>query len=131
MPLLKDEQPRAGEKVQSQAVVKANEPKEDFPESVHDTDRWSFVFALSIAAVALGQALQWNNGFYEPGALLLLTIAVAACGMAVAAPEFGKLAAVEPRHVRSILLLGLALQFAQLLMSPPGIALLNPDPTAR
>ncbi|MCY1080414.1 hypothetical protein [Archangium lansingense] len=80
---------------------------------------------LSVAAVALGYAIQFGNGARHPDSMVLLTVALVASLLAVVMPE--------PRHARiiqlaeraTILLLGVGLigQFIFLATSAPAVYL--------
>ena len=73
-----------------------------------------------MSAIALGHALQLNNGFYRPDALAWLTVALACGAVGVAGPR-------SPREreglVLAVLVAGIAWQIASLLAVSPGMYL--------
>ena len=83
---------------------------------------------LAVAAVALGRAIHVNNGFYDPEALLLLSLSFALTSAAVVT---GRSAAVAPPEERAVsggrlgpvivLAAGLAWQLATLLTAKPAM----------
>ena len=75
---------------------------------------------LIIAALALSHALQFSDGHFVPYALVWLTLTVACCALAVAAPTaFGRRLASVP--LVKFLGWGLALQFVQYILRAPAI----------
>ncbi len=79
---------------------------------------WTPAVLLAVAAVALGQALQVNNGFFHGRALLWLTLAVLTVSAACLVARHRLTVATEP-ILRLILLGGILFQVAQLLSDPP------------
>ena len=71
---------------------------------------------LALAAVALGQALQVRDGLYDPLAVGLLAVAIAAAVTAFIQP----IAARFPASVHGVLGAGLLLQFFELFVHRPG-----------
>ena len=73
-----------------------------------------------MSAIALGHALQLNNGFYRPDALGWLTVAIACGAVGVAGLRW-------PREregvVPALLVAGIAWQIASLLAVSPGMYL--------
>ena len=89
-----------------------------------------FAPLLTVAAVALGYAIQRSNGALHPSAVSLLTVALGAALLALALPAPRQAWLVRrAEHVAVLLLgLGLVLQFIQLGTSAPAIYL-RPGPT--
>jgi hypothetical protein len=77
---------------------------------------------LTISAVSLGIALEWQDGFYHPVALALLSVALMTAVAGVfrlrAAPPAGTRGALA---LRALLGFGLALQLGALLYKSPGL----------
>ncbi|MGN6701162.1 MAG: hypothetical protein ACTHMR_23630, partial [Thermomicrobiales bacterium] len=82
-------------------------------------DRWGSAVLLTIAAVALGGALQVNDGRLAGGAILLITVALTACGSVFFLPPL----ILFERHgaiiLQATLAAGLLAQLAQLVTKPP------------
>lgn len=81
---------------------------------------WTSACLLTLAALALGRALQINNGFLHPDAFrwLIVALAVAASGIVLARVR-GRAELVSRRALRYVLLAGVLLQTAQLFTSAP------------
>src|SRR5690242_743528 len=73
-----------------------------------------------LAAFALGQALQYSNGFLTPPALGWLTFALIFAGTSVISRRWAS-TPVSPRIFWAILAAGLAWQILQLLRQPPAM----------
>lgn len=102
-------------------------------------DSRTTALALAIAVVSLGRAIQVRNGMFDPEALFWLTVGFAGAAVAVAGPRWKVLdgfsrparkakraeGSKEPgeKWLATVLAAGLALQFLQLLQSPPGLYL--------
>ena len=84
-------------------------------------DRWLTVVLCVVAAFALGRAVQVANGMLHPAALLWLTAALVSVLLALLAPSSARLERRLRLALPLILLVGLALQFSQLLVTTPGI----------
>lgn len=82
---------------------------------------------LVVAAVALGHALQVNNGHLHPAAIRWLTVAIVCTTAALLLPPLGWVERRGDSLALMALGVGLALQFAELLAAPPGISL-RPSP---
>ena len=82
-------------------------------------DRWGSAVLLAIAVVALGGALQVNDGRLASGAVLLLTVALVACGSVFFLPPL----TLFERHgtiiLQATLAVGLLVQLAQFVTKPP------------
>jgi hypothetical protein len=77
--------------------------------------------ALSVAAIALGRALQINNGFYSPDALWWLTVAFVASLVAIVVHRvWPGLSPLTSLVVAVVLTAGIAWQLEQLFVSKPG-----------
>ncbi|MEO8245848.1 MAG: glycosyltransferase 87 family protein [Chloroflexota bacterium] len=81
------------------------------------TDRWSAAWALTLAAFLLGFAVQLDFGTLDPGAILLLSLALPLTLVAVIGPRWD---ALQASNVRFALGLVLIAQFGLLLAWPPG-----------
>jgi hypothetical protein len=86
-------------------------------------DTWLMATVLAIAAVALGVAVQLNNGTYTPEALMLVTLAFAGCIAAVVAPSASFIERWGDQPAVFILGAGLALQLAMVLTASAGMYL--------
>ena len=73
---------------------------------------------LAMAAFALGQALQVNNGFFHGRAVLWLSVALGAMGGACIVARRG-VPLASATMLRLVLLAGIVFQLAQLLSDPP------------
>ena len=82
------------------------------------------VVCFAVSAIALGRALQINNGFYTPDALWWLSVAFGSCALGVvihrAVPAVSRLSAAL---VSAILVGGITWQLEQLFTSQPGFYL--------
>jgi hypothetical protein len=82
------------------------------------------VVCFAVSAVALGRALQINNGFYSQDALWWLTLAFVSCTVGVllhrAVPTLSRVSMVV---VSAVLIAGIAWQLVQLFTSRPGFYL--------
>lgn len=81
------------------------------------TDRWSTAWALTVAAFLLGFAVQLDFGTLDPGAIVLLSLALPLAIIAVARPPWDVL---RERNVRFAIGMVLVAQFGLLLVWPPG-----------
>jgi hypothetical protein len=86
-------------------------------------DSWLASTALIVAAIALGFALQLNNGAYTSGAMGLVTLAFSCCILAIVGPRIEWIERWGDAPAVFVLGLGLAFQFAVNLASPAGIYL--------
>ena len=77
-------------------------------------------FLLAVAAVFLGQALQINNGNGHPDAWPYLFATLLAVALAALSPRWETVEATGDQLAVIVLGVGLALQFSQLVTSPPG-----------
>ena len=77
-------------------------------------------FFLALAAVFLGQALQINNGNGHPDAWPYLFATLLAIALAALSPPWETVEAAGDQLAVLVLGVGLALQFSQLVTSPPG-----------
>ncbi len=77
-------------------------------------------FLLSVAAVFLGQALQINNGNGHPEAWPYVFATLVAVALAALSPPWPTVEAAGDQLPVLVLGVGLALQFSQLVVSPPG-----------
>src|SRR5919202_3350413 len=68
-----------------------------------EPDPWTTTFALSLALVALGHALQLSNGFYQPRALLWLSAAFVVPVLGVALPPIPQLERLGAKAVLFVL----------------------------
>src|SRR5688572_5693463 len=80
---------------------------------------WPSVFLLTLAAVAVGYAIHVRDGEYTARAIRWVAVALTACaGAVVLRPLISR--PRGPRVVVAALTIGLAFQFYQLIVSPPG-----------
>ncbi len=77
-------------------------------------------FLLAVAAVFLGQALQINNGNGHPDAWPYVFATLFAVALAALSPPWSTVEATGDQLAVLVIGVGLALQFSQLLTSPPG-----------
>ena len=77
-------------------------------------------FLLAVAAVFLGQALQINNGNGHPEAWPYVFATLFTVALAALSPPWPSLEASGDQLAVLVLGMGLALQFSQLVTSPPG-----------
>ena len=85
--------------------------------------------ALAAAAIALGAALQINNGFYDPGAVRLLAVALALAWAALVAPAaLRRLVPDRAGLVAGVLFAGLAAQLIAIMRAPIGMYFARPMP---
>jgi hypothetical protein len=85
--------------------------------------------ALVLAAVALGHALQINNGFYTPEAIAIVCASLVLAWVAVLVPRLlGRVVPDRDGVVVGLLIAGLAFQLARLMTSPIGMYLDRPMP---
>ena len=77
-------------------------------------------FLLAVAAVFLGQALQINNGNGHEDAWPYLFATLLAIALAALSPPWETVEATGDQLAVLVLGVGLALQFSQLVISPPG-----------
>src|SRR5688572_29391677 len=84
---------------------------------------WFTPTALSLAALALGLALQVNYGQYHPSAMPWLTAALLACAAAAIVPNFGRLTIANWRPDQLVLAVALSVQFALLYVTDPAATL--------
>jgi len=85
--------------------------------------RWLRASLFVAAAVALGHALQIQNGTYEPYALVWLTVSIVCCLAGTLLPPVPINARLGGWIVVIVLTAGLAWQFAALFVDPPGVFL--------
>lgn len=78
-------------------------------------ERWGTALAFAAAAIALGYALQINNGSFHPQAIPWLTVALTLCIVGVAIPRFSFLEKFGERPTVYLLTGGFAFQLWQLL----------------
>jgi hypothetical protein len=78
-------------------------------------------FALAVAAVALGQAVQVSNGNLHPQAVLWLTVALAGCTVAVLSPHSPRIDAIGFAPALAVVGIGIAVQLVQLITVSPGM----------
>jgi hypothetical protein len=82
------------------------------------------VVCFAASAIALGRALQINNGFYSPDALWWLTVAFVSCGLGVGLHRaFPTVSRISAAVVSAVLVAGIAWQLEQLFTSRPGFYL--------
>ena len=86
-------------------------------------DNGQFVLLMGLGAIALGFALQINNGSLHPIAILFLTIAVVLIFLSVLSPPGPRLFRNNYKPVEFVLVIGLLFQLGQLFVSAPGIYL--------
>ena len=102
--------------------------------SLEDRDRVATALALAVAAVGLGYALQVSNGNLHPTSVLWLTVALGCCAAAVGAGGSERVDAPFQKLGSSpviwVLGVGLAFQFARLLIDPPAMYLRLTSPQA-
>jgi hypothetical protein len=79
----------------------------------------SFRMLLALAAVATGLALQWDRGDYNEGALVVLTVAIAFAGAAVAQARIAAFERLPAWAAPAVLMAGLAVQVAMSFQVPP------------
>lgn len=84
-------------------------------------DRWLSAVLLAVSAVALGHALQISNGNQHPDALFWLTVSGLCCLGGVVLPTRAPVERVGAWAVIGLLGAGLAFQFSELLVAPPGM----------
>jgi hypothetical protein len=80
-------------------------------------DRWSVAWSLSLAAFLIGFAVQLNFGQLDPGAILLVTLALPLAVVGVARPDWRL---IRARNVRFALGAVLMAQIGMLVVWPPG-----------
>src|SRR5262245_36275810 len=79
---------------------------------------------MMLGAIALGQAMQVNNGFYQRIAMVWLTLALAFCIAGVVAMRFKPGLSTRANGIcRGIAAAGLLWQLLTLLVSEPGLAM--------
>lgn len=78
-------------------------------------DNWFTVLAFGAAALALGYALQINNGNQHPKALHWLTVALFLCLSGILAARFNTLDKFKAQLLKFLLIAGFAFQISQLL----------------
>jgi len=95
------------------------------PRSLSTTrsDSWLMGTPLAIAVVALGLAIQNNNGAFSPAALLWVTIGVVGSAAAVLSPTARSIEKLGDRPIVLVLSIGLAVQLGYGLTSPAGVYL--------
>jgi hypothetical protein len=82
------------------------------------------LIGLAISAIALGRALQINNGFYSPDALWWMTVAFLACAVSVVLHRtVGPVSRSSAAVLTAVLAAGIAWQLEQLFTSRPGFYL--------
>lgn len=82
------------------------------------SERWCSVLAYAVAAVALGYAIQINQGSYHPQAILWLSVAIVFCVAGFLVPRFDFLERFSERPVVWFLTAGFAFQIWQLIITP-------------
>ncbi|MGN6696893.1 MAG: hypothetical protein ACTHMR_01935 [Thermomicrobiales bacterium] len=82
-------------------------------------DRWGSAVLLTIAAVALGGALQSNDGRLSDRAIFFVTVALIACGGALVLPPVKLFAMRGEALFRAALNVGLLIELAQFVTKPP------------
>lgn len=80
-------------------------------------DRWSSAWALTIAAFLIGFAIQLDFGRLDPGAILLLSLALPFAILGVVRPAWS---GMRERSVRFALTIMIIAQFGLLIAWPPG-----------
>jgi hypothetical protein len=84
---------------------------------------WLTSSALTLAALALGLALQVNFGQYHPAAMPWLAMALAACVTAAVMPNVGRVTLAGWRPDQLMLAVALGVQFALLYATAPAATL--------
>jgi hypothetical protein len=82
-------------------------------------DRWGSAVLLTIAVVALGGALQSNDGQLSDRAIFLVTIALIACGSTLVLPPLKFFTEHGEALLRAVLEVGLLIQLAQFATKTP------------
>jgi hypothetical protein len=88
-------------------------------------DRWSSAWSYAVAALLLGGAIQLNLGMLSTGAILLVSLALVACGVGLMRPRWK---ALRERNVVFAIGLALVIQIGLLVVWPPGTANALQDP---
>ncbi len=86
--------------------------------------------SLAVAGLALGRAIQVNNGTYASEAIFWVIVAAIATLAALLAPHRDRLEHTAARALPVLLATGLTLQFAQILTHPPADFLRSDEPNA-
>lgn len=85
--------------------------------------------SLVVAALTLGAAVQINNGFYHPAALLLVGASLVLGWAAVLTPRWlSRLVPDRSDITAAVLVVGVAVQLVVLMVAPIGIYLTRPQP---
>jgi hypothetical protein len=71
---------------------------------------------MALAACLLGFAVEIRHGLYDPTALLLLTLTILVCGVAVGAPRSLQIASLPKGLATALLLVGIVSQLAAILL---------------
>ncbi len=90
---------------------------------IPNSDRWSLSLGMSLAAVALGYAIQLGDGTYSPAALGWLTAGLVCAVAGLALPKIAPLERIARRWMPGVFLVGLILQSAMLHLKAPAPAL--------
>jgi hypothetical protein len=91
--------------------------------SKESADTWTRTTVSSLLLVVLGQTLQASDGHYTPEAIRWLLLASVLGLLALGTPALLPLERLGLRTPVAILLVGLVLQFTQVLTHPPGMYL--------
>ncbi len=94
------------------------------------TDRWSAALPLTLAALVLGWGLQQSDGTLSPRAFLALNVTLALSLLALSNPRVARLERLGDVPVRAVAAIGMGMQIAMHLASPPGAALFRLGPVA-
>lgn len=94
-----------------------------FPFRPAPSDTWTRTTVLALLLVVLGQLLLASDGHYTPEAIRWLLLASALGLLALLVPSLEALEKLGPCTPVAVLLVGLVVQFSQVLTHPPGMYL--------
>lgn len=83
-----------------------------------NSEQMNRILLTGLAAIALGQAIQYGNGALIKSSLVVLTLAIVFSALSIAAPRL-HLPRISPTLVWAILLSGLLLQIIELIVISP------------